>query len=191
MKAVARTYFWWIGLDKDIENHGKSCESCQAVKSNPTAAPLHPWVLPNAPWTLIHVDYAGPFLGKMFFVVVDPHSKWPEVLVMNFTTSQSAIEALRTLFGCYGLPTQLVSNNGSQFISSEFVHVLRSNGVKNIRSAPHHTSSNGQTERFVQTIKKSLKASRYDGRSLSHRLAEFAIALHLMLPLTVLQVNCF
>ena len=41
MQAVARTYFWWIGLAKDIENLGKSCESCQAVKSNPTAAPLH------------------------------------------------------------------------------------------------------------------------------------------------------
>ena len=66
MKASARSYFWWIGLDKDITNLGKSCESCQADKSNPTAAPLHPWVWPDAPWTRIHADYAGPFLGKMF-----------------------------------------------------------------------------------------------------------------------------
>ena len=30
-------------------------------------------------WSLVHVDYAGPIVGKMFFVVVDAHSKWPEV----------------------------------------------------------------------------------------------------------------
>ena len=59
------------------------------------------------------MDYAGPFLGKMFLIVVDAHSKWPEVLVMNFTTSQDTIEALPTLSGCYGLPKQLVSDNGS------------------------------------------------------------------------------
>ena len=99
MKALACSYFWWIGQDKDIENLGKSCESCPAVKSNPTTAPLHPCIY--ALWTLIHVDYAGPFLKKMLFIVVDAHSNWPEVLVMNSTTSQSTSEALRTLFGRY------------------------------------------------------------------------------------------
>ena len=98
-KAVARSYFWWISLDKDIQNLGKSCEDCQAVKLNPTAASLHTWVWPGAPWTRIHVDYAGPFLGKMFLAVVDARSKWPEVLIMKSTTSQSKIEALRTIFG--------------------------------------------------------------------------------------------
>ena len=89
MKAVASSYFKWIGLDKDIENLRKSCEDCQALKSNSTAGPLHPWVWPDAPWTRIHVDYAGPFLGKMFLVVVDAHFKWLEVQIMNSTTSQS------------------------------------------------------------------------------------------------------
>ena len=58
MKAVAHSYFWWIGLDKDIETLAKSCGECQAVKSNPAAARLHPWVWPDEPWTRIHVDYA-------------------------------------------------------------------------------------------------------------------------------------
>ena len=103
------------------------------------------------------------------------HSKWPELQNMNSTTSQGTIEAICTLFGRYGLPTQLVSENGSQFTSSEFVHFLRANGVKHIRSAPYHPSSNGQAERFVQTIKRSLRASRNHGRSLSHRLANFLL----------------
>ena len=102
MKALTRSYFWWFGLHKDIESLGRSCETCQAIKSNPAAVPLHPWVWPDASWTCIHVDYARPFVGKMFFVVVDAHSKWPEVIIMNLTTSQNTMDALRTLFGRYG-----------------------------------------------------------------------------------------
>ena len=67
MKALARSYFWWSGLDKAIEDLAKSCESCQAIKPNPPTAPLHPWVWPDTPWKRIHVDFAGPFQGKMFF----------------------------------------------------------------------------------------------------------------------------
>ncbi len=45
----------------------------------------------------IHIDYAGPFLNKMFLVVVKAHSKWPEVIQMSSTTSQNTIEALRPI----------------------------------------------------------------------------------------------
>ena len=50
MKSVGRSFMWWPGLDKDIENRAKSCQSCQAVKRAPPVAPLHPWVWPSKPW---------------------------------------------------------------------------------------------------------------------------------------------
>ena len=178
MKALARNYFWWIGLDRDItvKSIGKSCETCQAIKSNPATAPLHPWVWPDVPWSRIHVNYAGPFKGKIFLVIVDAHSKWPEVmLIMNSTKSLSTMEALRTLLSHYGLPEQLVSDNGPQFTSSEIVHFMQANGTQHISSAPYHPSSNGQVERFVQMLKRSLRTSKGDGRSLPHHLAEFLL----------------
>ena len=75
MKSIAHSYFWWSGLDQDIERLAKSCRSCQAVKSSPPVAPLHPWVWPDAPWKRLHIDFAGPMYGKTFLVVVDAHSK--------------------------------------------------------------------------------------------------------------------
>ena len=163
MKALACSYFWWIGLDKDIESSRKSYESCAATKPNPASATLHLWVWPDAPWTGIHVDYAVPLLGKMFLQVVHGHSKWPEVLIARSTMSKSTMEALLTLFGPYGLPKQLVSDNGPQFTCSEFIQFLCTNGIKLIRSAPYHPSSNWQAERFIQTLKSSLRASENDG----------------------------
>ncbi len=96
MKSIARSYFWWKGLDEDIERVAKSCKSCLEQKSNPPKAPLHPWIWPTTPWKRIHIDYAGPFLNKLFLIVVDAHSKWPEVLQMTSTTSARTRDGLRT-----------------------------------------------------------------------------------------------
>ena len=95
---------------------------------------------------------------------------------MTSTSAAKTITMLRHLFAAYGLPEQVVSDNGPQFISEEFQTFLKGNGVKHIRSAPYHPSSNGAVERFIQTFKQSMKASLHDGRSLSHRLANFLLA---------------
>ena len=175
MKAVARSYLWWSGLDKDIEDQAKACLACQEQKSSPAVAPLHPWIWPTAPWKRVHVDFAGPFLDKMFLVIVDAHSKWPEVIPMSSTTAPKTIAALQTLFAKYGLPEQLVSDNGPQFSSEEFAHFTKANGIKHIYSAPYHPSSNGLAERFVQTFKRAMKAGAKDGNPLNVRLAQFLL----------------
>ena len=141
MKALARSYLWWPGLDKCLEEKAKSCLSCQEVKNNPPVAPLHPWIWPTQPWKRVHIDFAGPFKSHMFLVVIDAHSKWPEVKMMQSTTSQRTIEVLRELFSSYGLPEQVVSDNGPQFVSAEFETFMRNNGIKHIRCAPYHPSS--------------------------------------------------
>ena len=50
MKSLARSYVWWPGMDKDIENTAKSCVSCQQNKHSPSPAPMHPWSWPVKPW---------------------------------------------------------------------------------------------------------------------------------------------
>lgn len=80
MKEVARSYAWWEGIDKDIEALVKSCKSCQIVKNSPPMAPLHPWLWPTKQWQRSHVDFAGSFQGRMYLLVSNVHSKWPEII---------------------------------------------------------------------------------------------------------------
>ena len=103
---------WWPGVDKQIENVVKQCLACQATRNQPPPAPLHPWPWPSAPWERVHIDFAGPFMGSMFLVLVDSHSRWLEVEPMQSTTAEKTAEALRSLFARYGLPKCLVSDNG-------------------------------------------------------------------------------
>ena len=173
MKALARSYVWWPGLDNDIEHHVKNCQPCQTVRNSPPSAPLHPWLWPTRPWQRVHVDFAGPFQGKMFLLVVDAHSKWPEVVNMTTTSAQCTIEELRRMFASYGIPEQLVSDNGPQFVSGCFEEFMKMNGVKHIKCTPYHPSSNGAVERLVQTFKNFMRVNASNGGTLSQRLASF------------------
>ena len=64
----------------------------------------------------------------MLLVAVDAHSKWLEVYPMITTTSVKTIEVLNEMFAAYGLPEQIISDNGPQFISEEFAIFMKSNG---------------------------------------------------------------
>jgi len=175
MKSIARTHVWWPSIDKQIEQVVHDCSSCQSIRNAPSRAELHPWSWPDAPWRRIHVDFAGPFLGSMFMIIVDAHSKWLEVFPMKSITTTKTLEILRNLFATYGLPYQLVSDNGPQFVSSEFEMCMKVNGIKHIKVAPYHPSSNGEAERFVQTFKQAMRAAKNDEGVLQYKLAQFLL----------------
>ena len=95
---------------------------------------------------------------------------------MKETTASQTIARLRSLFASFGLPEQLVTDNGPQFVSEEFSHFLKSNGIKHIRCAPYHPASNGLAERFVQSLKTALKANVNSWLTLQHRLSNFQLS---------------
>ena len=161
MKRLAKGYLWWPGIDQKIEEQVKTYASCQSSQKNPLVTKLHPWAWPNKPWTQVHIDYCGPFLGKMFLLMIDAHSKWLEVHV---TTSSSSISLMRKLFATLGLLEVIVSDKATNFTSEEFKTFLRKNGIKHLQTPPYHPASNGMAERAVQTFKKKLKEGTLETR---------------------------
>ena len=59
-------------------------------------------------------------MGGSYLIVVDAHSIWPEEYHMSTTTMTKTIQVLRCLVVRYGIPEQLVSDNGPQFVSEGF-----------------------------------------------------------------------
>ena len=162
MKSFARSRVWWPGIDKDLESLAKKCEGWQQSRNMPPGAPLIPWDWPSQPWERMHVDFAGPFLGSMFIIVVDVMSKCPEDIQMSKTTSTHTIAVLRTIFARNGIPSHVVTDNDPQFTSCEFQQFMGLNGIKHIKITPYHPSSNGLAERFVQSFKQEMRASKND-----------------------------
>ena len=171
MKTIARMFIWWPGLDIDIENVVKHCNKCQQQRPSPPVAPLHPWKWPSHPWTRLPLDFAGPFLGHMFLIVVDSHSKWIEVATMSTSTSKSTITQLRHMFARFGIPVTVVTDNAATFTSEEFGEFLKKNGIQHVRPAPYHPSTNGLAERAVQSFKQGMK--KLTAGTIDERVARF------------------
>ncbi|XP_029171893.1 uncharacterized protein K02A2.6-like [Nylanderia fulva] len=157
MKAMARRYCWWPGIDNDLENVARNCENCNLIRNDPPKTQTLTWKPAERAFQRVHIDYAGPFMGHYFFVLVDAFSKWPEVLITKNITSNTTIKCCRQIFSTFGIPEVVVSDNGRYFVSSEFKNFLKCNGVIHKTTAPFHPATNGQAERFVQTFKQMLR----------------------------------
>ena len=80
---------------------------------------------------------------------------------------------MRSSFAFLGVPKQLVTDNGSSFISVEFAQFVRNNGVRHVTTAPYHPGSNGPAEQAVQTFQTGLK--NITEGSLKSHLARFLL----------------
>lgn len=112
------------------------------------------------------------FLGKMFLVLIDSHSKWMDVYLVTTATSHGTIEKLRQSFSVHGLLQMLVSDNATCFTSAEFADFVAKNGIKHVTSAPFHPSSNGLAERAVRTFKEGMKRKQ-GNESLEAKVSRF------------------
>lgn len=68
----------------------------------------------SAPWSRIHIDYAGPKDDYYYFIIIDAYSGWPEIFVSkNAPTSTSTIDAIKRVFSRFGLPLTIASENAT------------------------------------------------------------------------------
>ena len=161
-------------MDEEIERRVKSCHECQSNRADPRSAPLQPWKWPSRPWARLHIDFAGPFMGHTYLVLIDAYSKWMEVVVMSSITAESTIRSLQEIFARFGLPEHVVTDNGPTFISTEFESFLQRNGSRHSTSAPYHPATNGLAEKGVQIMKAGLKKMK-EG-NLSTKLSRFLLS---------------
>lgn len=136
MKSLARSVVYWPNIDGDIEKVCRNCRECVMTQKQPSKSDKHYWEYPSSTWERIHIDHAGPFMGQIFFIVVDAYSKWLEVSVVPSASAKPAINVLESLFARYGFPRTVVSDNGSAFTSLEFQNFLKLYAIKHI--TVHH-----------------------------------------------------
>ena len=173
MKSLSRIHVWYPKIDKDIETIVRECKNCEKESNAPAKSDPHPWSWPTKPMDRIHIDYFE-YNDVDFLLMVDSYSKWVEVEIITKCDSSRTITCLRKWFAHYGLPNQLVSDNGPQFTSDEFERYVKENGIKHIRTAAYHQSSNGQAERYVQTVKHCLHSIKTKShRDLNTKLDSF------------------
>lgn len=83
------------------------------------------------------------------------------------------------IFSVFGLPKEIVSDNGFPFSSGAFSKFCENHGIICTKSPPYHPQSNGQAERFVGTVKLALTKQCLDATSndlsLNQKISKFLI----------------
>lgn len=175
-KQLARQYFYWPGLNKDIEISVKACETCKAVNADKTERVYSTWPTPTVPFERVHLDFFH-FQEKTFLIMVDSFSKWVDVKVMQKTDLQAVQRAFLEMFENFGDPGTVVTDNGPPFGSPGFDQFLINRKIKPLKSPPYHPASNGSAERWVQTVKNKLKKAVMQSPFTKDKLIELLFLL--------------
>ena len=159
MKQLARTAVYWPGIDNAIEMTSRRCLSCGEHQNKPSKPAIHPWMLPEKPWSRLHLDHAINFMGSNWLIVTDAYSKYPCIHPTSSVSSSATIDLLEEDFAHFGNPHTLVTDNATTFMSEEFQSWCRERGITHLTGAPYHPATNGAAERLVQTFKQALRKS--------------------------------
>jgi transposase InsO family protein len=160
MKLLARSYVWWFGLSKDIENFCRMCQTCLINQKYIKDCPNSYWPATHRPMERVHADLFH-FEGKTFLLIVDNFSKWIDVSLLERTDAKTVNRQFMIFFSNFGLCKLLVTDNGPPFCSREFTSCMQKEGINIKHSPEYHPEANGLAERAVQTVKQSLKKYLY------------------------------
>ena len=159
MKQLARTAVYWPNIDIDITDMCQRCSTCAVHQPLPSKASIHPWMVPEKPWSRLHIDHAINFMGCNWLVMIDSHSKYPCIHPTSSVSSISTMRLLESDFAHFGYPHTLVSDNSTSFMSDEFQLFCKERGIVHLTGAPYHPATNGAAERLVRTFKQALTKS--------------------------------
>ena len=96
----------------------------------------------------------------------------------------SVIRKLKAHFVRYGIPEQLVTDNGPQFASRDFLKFAKEWDFEHLTSSPHHSQSNGKAESAVKGAKKLLRKCKSSGSDVF-----LALLNHRNTPPTGVQIS--
>ena len=162
MGLRARSIVFWPGMTADIENRRRSCLNCN--KNAPSHPPL-PASLSTPPTTPFEQTFADYFdcAGQHYLIVGDRLSGWCDVFQSPKGTPQAGSEGLvtclRNYFSRFGVPEEIASDGGPEFISSLTKNFLDRWGVRHRLSSAYNPKSNGRAEVAVKTAKRLLRSN--------------------------------
>ncbi len=163
--SLLKDRFWWPNMARDVRRFVQGCPDCAISRSSRhlPAGKLHPLPIPNRPWSHLGVDFITDLpvsdSHTCILVIIDRFSKFCRLIHLTGlpTALQTAELLFNRVFRYYGIPEDIVSDRGPQFISRVWKAFFSLLGVTVSLTSGCHPQSNGQTEHKIQEIGRFLR----------------------------------
>ncbi|XP_010480911.1 PREDICTED: uncharacterized protein LOC104759712 [Camelina sativa] len=167
---IKRQGYFWPTMVTDCEKYSRTCEKCQKhapsihqptelLSSLSASYPFMRWSM-----DIIGPLHRGPGGVQYVLALTDYFSKWVEAAAYTKVTSDEVEQfVLKNIIYCYGVPCEIITDNGPQFISSKFEEFCAKWKIRLNKSTPRYPQGNGQAEAMNKVILANLK-KRLDAR---------------------------
>ncbi|XP_061920399.1 uncharacterized protein LOC133661276 [Entelurus aequoreus] len=167
--------FYWPGIRAHVRRWCAVCPDCQLV--NPAAtprAPLRPLPLIEVPFERIGMDLVGPFhpstQGYRFaLVLVDYATRYPEAVPLRSISAKSVAQALFQVISRVGIPKEILTDQGTSFMSRTLKELYGLLGIKSIRTSVYHPQTDGLVERLNRTLKSMIRKFVHEDKPNWHK----------------------
>ena len=156
--------FYWPNWLKQTEEYVISCQVCQKIKlsTQNNNAPLKP-IIPKYPNDIITMDIMGKLSksskgNEYILVIVDHFTKWTQAYALKTITANDIANCLKKWIFQHSIPTQIITDQGTNFQSETLSEVYELLDIYKTRSTAYHPQTDGQTERFMRTLKSMISA---------------------------------
>ena len=160
--------FYWPGIRAEVRRWCASCRECQLVNAPAVPkAPLCPLPLVELPFDRIGMDIIGPFercaQGYRFvLVLIDYATRYPEAIPLRTISATSVAQALFTVISRVGIPKEILTDQGTNFMSRTLKELYKLLDITAIRTSVYHPATDGLCERFNRTLKAMIRKFVHD-----------------------------
>ena len=95
--------------------------------------------------------------NKYVLVLMDYTSKWPEAYALKNVTTETGVKCLIDMTVRVGIPEEVLTDNGSNFVSKTMREYCTTMGIEQIKTSPYHPQTDRMVERFNATLKRLLR----------------------------------
>ena len=135
--------FYWPSFFKDVDGFCKSCINCQKLGGRRVQkAPFIPLPVITEPFKRVAMDIVGPLPRsqsghKYILVLCDYVTRYPEAIPLRSIDAEHVAEELIQLFAQVGIPQEILTDQGTNFMSQLLSELYKLLHIHSIRTSPY------------------------------------------------------